>query len=94
MKVMLKSFTAPDIFYEVDKDALTCTCPAFNANRHCKHLEALGCYKMRKATLSPRPSFSQALSALVKSIRLREINEGAYWLSYCWNFRERRVYVS
>jgi hypothetical protein len=89
VKVLLESFTTQGCFYELDKDALTCTCPAFASDTHCKHLEALGCYKMRKATLSPRPSFSQALSALVKSIRLRDINEGAYWLNYCWQFKER-----
>lgn len=44
---------------------------------------------MRKATLSAEPSYSQALSALVKSIRLRDINEGTYWLHYCWQFREK-----
>jgi hypothetical protein len=89
MKILLKSFTNPSKFYEVDKQAQTCNCPAFTANRHCKHLDALGCYKMRKATLSAKPSFSQALSALVKSIRIRDIEEAAHWLNYSWSFNGR-----
>lgn len=87
MKICLESFTTSGRFYEVDKDAVTCTCPAFDANGHCKHLEAVGVYKQHRATLSARPNYSQALSALVKSIRLRDINEGAYWLTYCWGFK-------
>lgn len=89
MKIQLESFTTPGCFYDVDKDAQTCNCPAFTSNGHCKHLEAVGCYKIRKATLTVQPSYSQALSALVKSVRLRDINEGAYWLHYCWQFREK-----
>jgi len=89
MKIKLESFTTPGRFYDVDKDAQTCDCLSFTANGHCKHLEALGCYKMRKATLTAQPSYSQALSALVKCIRLRDNNEGAYWLHYCWQFREK-----
>jgi len=89
MKIQLDSFTTAGCFYDVDKVAQTCNCHAFTANGHCKHLDAVGCYKMRKATLTAEPSYSQALSALVKSIRLRDINEGAYWLHYCWQYREK-----
>lgn len=89
MKVRLESFTTSGRFYEVDKDAVTCTCPAFNSSSHCKHLEAVGVYKQRKATLTARPNYSQALSALVKCIRIRDLNEGAYWLHYCWGFNNR-----
>jgi len=89
MRVRLESFTTPGMYYEVDKDAVTCTCPAFIANGHCKHLEAVGIYKQRKATLTARPNYSQALSALVKSIRIRNVEEAAYWLTYCWSFNER-----
>lgn len=85
----LESFSPPGCFYEVNKSALTCTCLAFNSNRHCKHLESVGCYKQRKANLSARPNYSQALSALVKSIRIRNVEQAAYWLHYCWNFRYR-----
>lgn len=89
MKLRLESFTTQGVCYDVDKDAATCTCPAFDANLHCKHLEAVGVYKQHKATLSARPNYSQALSALVKSIRLRDIEEGAYWLTYCWGFKDK-----
>ncbi|MDD5384553.1 MAG: SWIM zinc finger family protein [Gallionella sp.] len=89
MKLRLESFTTQGAWYDVDKGAATCTCPAFDANLHCKHLEAVGVYKQHKATLSARPNYSQALSALVKSIRLRDIEEGAYWLTYCWGFKDK-----
>lgn len=89
MKLRLESFTTSGRFYEVDKNAVTCNCPAFDANGHCKHLEAVGVYKQHRATLSARPNYSQALSALVKCIRLRDIHEGAYWLTYCWGFKDK-----
>ena len=89
MKIMLESFTHSGTHYEVDKDAMHCSCPAFTLNGHCKHLAGVGIYKQRHATLTTRPNYSQALSALVKSIRLRDINEGAYWLNYCWSFNDR-----
>lgn len=89
MKICLESFSTQGVCYDVDKDAVTCTCPAFIVNLHCKHLDAVGAYKPRKATLTARPNYSQALSALVKCIRLRDIHEGAYWLNYCWGFNNR-----
>ena len=87
MKAELRSFTDPDIFYSVDTEGSTCTCPAFASDKWCKHLEAFGRYRPRKVTLSARPSFAQALSGVVKCIRIRNIEEGVYWLQYCWGFR-------
>jgi len=52
-------------------------------------LVAVGQYPQKRAILSAEPSYSQALSAVVKSIRLRNIEEGAYWLKYCWGFRDK-----
>lgn len=89
MKIMLQSFTQPGTFYAVNKDAATCSCPAYANAGHCKHLDAVGVYKQRRATLSARPSYSQALSALVKGIRIRDTEEAAYWLNYCWSFNGR-----
>jgi hypothetical protein len=89
VKLRLESFTTKGVCYDVDKDTATCTCPAFDANLHCKHLEAVGVYKQHKTVLSESPNYSQALSALVKSIRIRDIEEGAYWLYYCWSFNNR-----
>ena len=92
MKLRINSFSNRDTTYELDKSAGHCSCPAYAADKWCKHLEAVGSYKPRKkVTLTARPSFSQAQSALVKSIRIRNINEGAYWLHYCWGFREKML---
>ena len=89
MKIQMESFSQPGISYEVDKATGHCSCPAYETDGWCKHLEAVGSFKPRRVTLSARPSFSQALSGLVKCIRLRDIDEGAYWLNYCWGFREK-----
>lgn len=89
MKIEIRSFTEPETYYQVDTDLSTCSCPAYQGDGWCKHLEALGRYKPRKVTLSARPSYSQALSGLVKCIRIRNIDEGAYWLNYLWGFREK-----
>lgn len=89
MKHHLMSFTQPGRFYEVDKVARTCTCPAYTPGSLCKHLNALGVYNQRRGKLSSRPNYSQALSALVKGIRLRRLEDAAYWLHYCWSFNDR-----
>lgn len=90
MKFLLESFTTSGHYYDVDKNLHTCSCQAFTNAKHCKHLEAVGVYKQHHAKLSPQPDYSQALSALVKSIRIRNVSEGAYWLHYCWQFEEKR----
>jgi hypothetical protein len=105
----VQSFTREDVWYEVDRDARTCTCPAFRWSRKgdCKHLASLGVGKeggvgatvirprdrRRKTPFVPstRPTFSQALSALVKTIRLRRVEEAIYWLVYVDSFPEEKV---
>lgn len=89
MTILLRSFSRPDVSYEVSKQHGHCSCPAYAIDGWCKHLEQLGCHKPRKVTLSSRPSYSQALSGLVKGIRLRKLFEAAYWLNYCWSFNNR-----
>jgi hypothetical protein len=89
LKISLRSFTDSATHYQIDLKARTCSCPAFSSEGWCKHLQALGKYKPRTVTLSARPSFSQALSGVVKAIRIRDVEEGAYWLQYCWGFREK-----
>ena len=89
MKIKIRSFSDPSIGYTVDTSALTCSCQSFNTESWCKHLEIVGQYKPKKVTLSARPSYSQALSGVVKGIRIRNIEEAAYWLNYCWGFREK-----
>lgn len=85
----LRSFSNSDQYYAIDKAQRQCSCPSFLNSKHCKHLEAVGIYPARQVTLTARPSFSQALSGLVKGIRLRDAWEGAYWLHYCWQMRDR-----
>lgn len=89
MTILLRSFSRPDVTYEVDKEQGHCSCPAYAGDGWCKHLEQLGRRKPRNVTLSSRPSYSQALSGLVKGIRLRNQFEAAYWLNYCWSFNNR-----
>lgn len=89
MKITLKSFSSDGVTYELDKDTGHCSCPGYAENGWCKHLEAVGRYKSRRITLTEKPSYSQALSGLVKSIRIRNVGEAAYWLNYCWSFRDR-----
>lgn len=89
MTILLRSFSRPDVSYEVNKQHGHCSCPAYANDGWCKHLEQLGCHKPRAVTLSSRPSYSQALSGLVKGIRLRKLFEAAYWLNYCWSFNNR-----
>lgn len=89
MQLLLESFNHPGTTYEVKKDIGTCSCSVFAEAGWCEHLEAVGRYNTRRVTLSSRPSFSQALSGLVKGIRLRDEKEAAHWLYYCWNFRTK-----
>ena len=89
MVISIRSFTDPDVTYRIDRRTGTCTCPAYSEGKGCEHLEAVGVFKRRRVLLSSRPSFSQALSGLVKGIRLRNQFEAAYWLSYCWQFRSK-----
>jgi hypothetical protein len=89
MTILLRSFSRPDIAYEVDKSQGRCSCPAYASDCWCKHLEQVGSYKPRNVTLSSRPSYSQALSGVVKGIRMRNLFEAAYWLNYCWSFNNR-----
>ena len=67
----------------------TCSCPAFKLDLWCKHLEALGQYRPKKVRLTEKPNYAQALSGVVKSIRIRNLPEAAYWLKYCWSFNDR-----
>lgn len=89
MERLLKSFTRPDVAYRINKEDGHCSCNGFADYGWCKHLHAVGQYQPKHVTLSARPSYSQALSGLVKCIRIRDVAEGAYWLNYLWGFREK-----
>jgi hypothetical protein len=87
--ILLKSFTG-DPWYSVSLDNRTCSCPQFVATLlPCKHLNALGIYGTpRPFAARTHPTFSQALSAMVKSIRLRRVEDAVYWLVYLDTFKE------
>jgi hypothetical protein len=87
--VRLKSFTG-DQWYSISLDNGTCTCTKFlTTNEMCKHLNALGIYSRQRSFIArSHPTFSQALSGMVKSIRLRRVEEAVYWLMYLDTFKE------
>jgi hypothetical protein len=88
--ILIKSFSGPS-WYEVDLDARTCDCPQYRTTpgEPCKHLNAVGIYRKKRPFFpSVRPTFSQALSGLVKSIRLRREQDAVYWLVYLDTFKE------
>jgi hypothetical protein len=81
--VRLKSFTS-SAWYNISLDRRSCDCSYFQkANKPCKHLNALGVHsKARPFIPKSHPTFSQALSALVKAIRVRRVEDAVYWLVY------------
>lgn len=86
--LQMASFSGSDAIYTVDRANRTCTCPAFITDGYCKHLENVGVYRAKNWKQSSYPTFSQALSALVKSLRLRRVEDAVYWLYYLHNFKE------
>ncbi len=87
--IRLRSFTG-DQWYKIDLDNRTCTCAKFiEGHELCKHLNALGIYSIQRPFVArSHPTFSQALSGMVKSIRLRRPEEAIYWLVYLDTFKE------
>jgi hypothetical protein len=86
--ILLKSFSGEN-WYKISLDKRTCSCPQFITSQSCKHLNALGIYGTpRPFVARTHPTFSQALSALVKSIRLRRAEDAVYWLVYLDSFKE------
>ena len=88
-KICLKSFTG-DSWHTISFDKKECDCEEFQINGQCEHLNAFGIYRLRPFTPTVRPTFSQALSALVKSIRIRRVDEAVYWLVYLDTFKEKQ----
>ena len=86
----MKSFSG-GAWYFISRDARTCECAQFRAmpGPPCKHLRAVGIHNEPRSFLpTARPTFSQALSGLVKSLRLRRPQDAVYWLVYLDTFRE------
>ena len=84
--IRLKSFSGSGAVYTVDRSGRSCTCLQFAAERHCKHLDEVGVYQPKQFTPRTHPTFSQALSGLVKSIRMRRVEDAVYWLIYLDGF--------
>ena len=85
--IRLRSFTG-DQWYSISLDDKTCDCLGFTRERGCEHLNALGIHRLRPFSPTTRPTFSQALSGLVKSIRIRKVEDAVYWLVYLDRFKE------
>jgi hypothetical protein len=86
--IRMRSFRG-DEWFTICPDEKTCECPEFGDRGNCEHLAALGLYRLRPFRPTSHPTFSQALSALVKSLRIRRVEEAVYWLVYLDSFKER-----
>jgi hypothetical protein len=85
----MKSFRS-DEWYTICPAEKTCECREFgDRGGNCDHLAALGLYRLRPFRPTSHPTFSQALSALVKALRIRRVEEAVYWLVYLDKFKER-----
>ncbi len=96
--VEIESFSTPGVRYEVDLLKKTCSCPAFKKYpaAACKHLRSFeGLFQQ-----SPEPDPNEALSAFIKSIRLRRTEDAVTWFLYLWRipqFRgraQRRLFIA
>jgi hypothetical protein len=86
--ILVKSFSG-ESWYKISLGNRTCSCPQFVTARSCKHLNALGIYGApRPFVPKTHPTFSQALSAMVKSIRLRRVEDAVYWLMSLDTFKK------
>lgn len=76
-------------WYRLSLEEQKCDCPEFKSTHwRCEHLTALGIYPARPFVSKTHPSFSQALSGLVKSLRIRRVEDAVYWLVYLDTFRD------
>lgn len=96
--IKVPSMTDPNVSYEIDVKHKTCSCPAYKKGitRPCKHLIEHGIVKKKVILYPTHPEYSQAMSAYVKSVRLRQTEDAIYWLIYLYTnlqdklFRTRR----
>jgi hypothetical protein len=87
--IRLKTFApAADQWFTISLRDKTCDCPHFDIKRGCEHLSAIGIHRLKPFTPTTHPTFSQALSGLVKSLRIRRLEEAVYWLVYLDTFKE------
>lgn len=82
--MQVRSASSPSTWYDISIENGTCSCPSFEKDKHCKHLDMVGVYKQKEWVPPTHPSFSQALSGLVKALRVRDVNEAVYWSWYLY----------
>jgi hypothetical protein len=85
--IRLRAFQG-EAWYNISVRAKTCDCPEFRSSAGCEHLTALGIHRLRPFIPKTHPTFSQALSGMVKSIRLRRVEDAVHWLVYLDTFKE------
>lgn len=96
--VEIESFSTPGVRYEVDLLKKTCTCPAFKRYpaTACKHLRSFEGLFQQPAEPDP----NEALSAFIKSIRLRRPEDAVTWFLFLWRIpqykgrAQRRVLIA
>ncbi len=87
--IRIRTFAPVDLqWFTISLQDKTCDCPHFRTKDGCEHLSAIGIHRLKPFTPTIRPTFSQALSALVKSLRIRRLEEAVYWLIYLHSFKE------
>ena len=79
----INSYSQPGVHYQIDLQLKTCSCTSFSKAKDCKHLDAVCCWPPKTYIAPSHPTFSQALSGLVKSIRLRRTADAVKWMLYC-----------
>lgn len=86
--IEIPSMSTIGVYYTLNKKEKTCTCPAFTKCKkkkpECKHLYEHGVLKKKMVNYPTHPAYSQAMSAYVKAVRLRETQRAIYWLMYLW----------
>ncbi len=78
-RIKMRSFSDKDIFYDLNLSTRSCSCATHVKTGYCKHVEQLGMYPSTLWKIPSQPTFSQALSAFVKSVRLRKLDEAVFW---------------
>src|SRR5689334_13982317 len=86
--IRFRSFVG-NVWHRISLAEKSCDCSEFQSvARRCPHLTELGIYPLKPFFPETHPTFSQALSALVKSLRIRRVEDAVYWLLYLDTFTE------
>lgn len=90
--IEVPSYSQTGLSYQVNVVEKTCTCPAFTKQkgkkRPCKHMvDHIPELKMK--ALPTHPNYSMSVSALIKAIRLRHVEDAIYWLIHLRTFHSQ-----